>query len=249
MRTLILFFTVLFSFQLGYTQRNVFDGYIIKSNGKKVEGVIQIPQHKYPWEWQEKIYFHKGITTAKEKIKKNKGEKFSPKDIDGYGLNDGREFRTIKYNNLDALSQGNNLNGLNSASNALSNLKSSRFFAEVVHLSEKTKVYKFYSKPPGFTVSSGEETAELADIRRNANIFYDVLIWKAGNKKAKSFDSASIKKLFEDCPLVVEKFQNMEYKKKPLKGLKTAINNAQLEGSKKEEACMEMVNDYNAKCG
>ena len=89
MKKLFILFTSLFIFMASYAQTNVFNGYIIKSNGKKVEGVIQVPFSKSPWAWQDKIFFHKGITTDKEKIKKKNGDKLTPKDIEGYGLVDG----------------------------------------------------------------------------------------------------------------------------------------------------------------
>lgn len=66
--------------------------------------------------------------------------------------------------------------------------------------------------------------------------------------KAKAFDDINISKFFSDCDKVVEKYKNGEYTKKPVKGLKTAIQQSALRGDALAAAASEIITDYYMEC-
>ena len=76
---------------------------------------------------------------------------------------------------------------------------------------------------------------------------FDILIARDG-QKPKPIQEISYKTFFEDCPFVVNKFENKRYKFTPTSGIKKLLKSDGLSGAKLESAANLVVDDYMTKC-
>lgn len=224
-------------------KENQFEGYIITNDGKKVEGIVEINNIKYPWSFQESIlFFDKSLLEDNEKVKRKEKSKYKPGDITEYGFGDKR-FVSISYNDNNTLDN----NDVNETLGMIKSVTKTKYFAEVYY-SGNISIYRFYSSPTGFSVHAGEQQMkEYDEYIEKCITTYNILIEREG-EKAKAFDDINIKKFFKDCSVVVKKYENNEYTKKPVKGLKSLVKDAMLRGEPLLEAVLEIVNDYEKNC-
>lgn len=232
--------------QLGQAQEtltaNQFEGYVITKDGKKHDGIIEVSNATHPWSFQGTISFFEKSVLDEGKAKRKDKTKYKPADLLEYGIGD-RKFKPIEY--MDNNQADNN--ELNETIGMVRSFTKTKHFAELYH-EGAISVYRFYSSPPGFSASAGDaQIKAFDDYVEKCKTTYDILIENEG-EKAKSFESVNLKKFFKNCPVVVKKYENKEYIKKPVKGLKSLIKDAMLQGEPLANAAMEMVNDYEANC-
>lgn len=231
---------------IGFSQtalkENQFEGYIIKKNGDRMEGIVEIDNINHPWSFQETIKFFDKALLNGEKVKKSDKLECKPGDVIEYGIGEKR-FVLVSYTNTNQAGG----NALTAGLGALKSATQTKHFAEV-YREGKVSLYRFYNSPPEAYVTVGDEQArQMDDFIKDCKTNYDILIEK-GEEKAKSFDDISIKKFFKDCEFVVNKYKDEKYTKKPVKGLKSMIKSALLRGEPLAAAAMEMIVDYEANC-
>lgn len=221
---------------------NQFEGYVVTKDGKKTEGIIEVSNATHPWSFQGTISFFDKSVLSEGKAKRKDKTKYKPTDLLEYGIGD-RKFKPVEY--IDSNQADNN--ELNETIGMIRSLTKTKHFAELYH-EGAISVYRFYSSPPGFSASAGDaQINAYDDFVEKCKTTYDILI-ENGSEKAKSFESVNLKKFFKSCPVVVKKYEKNEYIKKPVKGLKSLIKDAMLQGEPLANAAMEMVNDYEANC-
>lgn len=221
---------------------NQFEGYVITNAGKKIEGIIEVSNAKHPWSFQGTISFFDKSILDEGKAKRKDKTKYKPTDLLEYGIGD-RKFKPVEY--VDSNQADNN--ALNETIGMIRSVTKTKHFAELYH-EGAISVYRFYSSPPGFSASAGQGQIDAYDdFVEKCKTTYDILIENDG-EKAKSFESVNLKKFFKSCSYVVKKYENNEYIKKPVKGLKSLIKDALLQGEPLANAAMEMVKDYEANC-
>lgn len=236
-------------------------GYILDSDGKKHEGIIELASLNNPWENQTKVYFiDKAVFESKAgKISKKDKEKFDAKDVKEY-MAGTRKFVTIAYSNVVGATKGGP-NKLTGAMTAAKNLGRDDYMAEVITTDGKISLYRFYNAPPPVSVTSGEkQAAELEQLEKDCRENYDVLFIKQGEKekaKAKAIarptemeaGKKSLKDVIDDCEVVLTKYKDGGYTMKPVKkGIKGMMQEA-FSGKSLEEKVLEIVADYNKECG
>ena len=253
MKTLNVLIFTLFTTSLAIGQGISFTqefGHIIDNDGNKITGIISIKHASYPWSQQDDIFFYETDAPLDEETKLKKADmtKYKPTEIKGFSY-DGREFNTIKYTNVAGLSKAAGLKGgLNQLSAGAAALGDGAFFAEVVVKGELVSLYKYYNKPPGFSISSGEETEKLAQMSEDAKTEYDLLLSKPDGK-AKNTEVIIYKKYFKDCKKWVKNFENGDYdfpEKLNKKGKKAKI---QIHTFKeKMDRYKLMISEYDSLC-
>jgi hypothetical protein len=241
-------FLILFIIQIGNSQtvlkENQFEGYIVMKNGDKKEGIIEIGNISLPWSYQEDVKFFDKAVLSKPKVKKDDKMECKPGEVIEYGIGTSK-FMLVEYQNMDG--SANNVNGLTAGLSALKNATQTKYFAELFR-EGKISVYKFYNSPPGFYATSGDaQAANMDALIHDCKTKYDILIEKDG-EKAKSFEGISIKKFFKDCEMVVKKYDEGKYTKKPVKGLKSYVKSGMLKGEALANSANEMIVDYEANC-
>lgn len=249
MRNLLLF-AFLFCVAFGHAQdlkRDQFLGYIITDKGKEKHGIVKVPQSYLPWSFQGTIKFLETDDPKKAlSAKKVKFTKYKPKDIAGYSVN-GKIYKRIEYKDYSKAGNASEQNNVNKAAAMTSALTKSVFFMEE-YRDGIISVYKYYSQPPGFSVTVGEEDAAGHEAYVNqSKRDYDIIL-KKRKEKPKPFNDMSVKKYFKDCDYVLTKFKNEEYTKKPVKGLGSLIKDNLLLGEALRAAAYEMIEDYEAHC-
>lgn len=221
---------------------NQFEGYIIMKNGDRKEGIIEIKNIHHPWSFQETIKFFDKSLLNGDKVKAKDKKEYSPGEVIEYGFGEKR-YVLVSYTNNNQAEGGTLTSGLS----ALKSATQTKHFAEV-YREGKVSLYRFYNSPPDFYTTSGAaEAQKMEDFIRDCKTNYDILIEK-GEEKAKSFEDVSVKKFFKDCELVVKKYEDGKYTKKPVKGLKSMISAGLLRGEALAASAMEMIIDYEANC-
>lgn len=244
-KILLLFLFVLVN-EVSFSQQNLkdnqFEGYVIMKNGDRKEGIIEVKNINHPWSFQETIKFFDKEMLNKEKVKKSDKSEIKPGEAVEYGFA-GKRFALVSYTNNNQ-AEGN---ALTTGLGALKSATQTKHFAEV-YREGKISLYRFYSSPPDFYVTSGDaEAKNMAAFIEECKTTFDILIEK-GEEKAKAFDDINIKKFFKDCEFVVKKYEDKKYTKQPVKGLKSMIKSALLRGEALAAAALEMIVDYEANC-
>jgi len=223
-------------------KENQFEGYVIKADGKRMDGIVEIKNISHPWSFQETVLFFDKSLLDNEKVKKKEKTECRPGEYVEYGFQD-RRYALVSYTNLNQASGGTTT----TAMSVMKGATQTKFFAEVFR-EGKVSLYRFYNSPPDFWVTTGDAQAqEMQTFIRDCKENFDILIEKEG-EKAKAFGGISVKKFFKDCDFVVQKYEDKKYTKKPVKGLKSAFASENLRGDALANAAMEMITDYEAEC-
>jgi len=209
-------------------------GTITFKNGKTAETYIFI-DHCNPHRHQQ------GLSTVSEKhykaysegkkIKSKDIETYKPKDILGYVLENGNEYRQIKYSNM--------------LSTKKTDMLPKRYFLEVVADGNITIFKKHYRTENGFIYkpvieSTREGGAEhYAFMRDN----FELLFQKDKASNPKNIRNTNLKKVFGDNAEVLKKFQDGYYTfREQFQGQATFAVNCD---HPYMDALLEMVKDYN----
>lgn len=169
---------------------NQFDGYIIKNDSTKIEGVIEINgSETYPWLNQNSVKYIPKEAFLNKKVKSKDKTKYDPKDLLEYCAGN-REFETKKYANL-----------LEGGAAVLPQ----RYFMERL-VNGTISVYVYYESPPDVQVGTPEEI----EAEYNRCRIKDILIQK-GEEKLKNLAFVDIMEYISDCPEVKEKYVNGDY--------------------------------------
>lgn len=219
---------------------NQFEGYIITVDGVKSEVAIEIADANQPWTFQDDVkYYDRSLLTGarvKRELKKNA----IPGEIIEYGFAN-RRFIHVNY---FVKSKGDDV--LKSTMDKIKGEKNTEFFAEIIK-DGKVQLLKFY-QPPVITDEDYDDDALVKKITDEAKENFDILIAREG-QKPKSIQEISYKSFFDDCPFVVNKFENKRYKFTPVSGIKKLLKSDGLNGTKLEAAAVIVLEDYNTKCG
>ncbi len=209
-------------------------GTITFKNGKTTETYIYI-DHCNPHLHQqglstisEKNYmaYSKG-----EKIKSKQIESHKPKDILSYVLENGKEFRQIKYSNM--------------LSTKKTDMIPKRYFLEVVADGDITVFKKYYRTGNGFIykpVSDSKFDGGPEHLEFMLNNF-ELLFQKDKSSNPKNIRNTNLKKVFGDNAEVLKKFQDGDYAfREQFQRTATFAVNCD---DAFMDALLEMVNDYN----
>lgn len=211
-------------------------GYVVTDKGDKIDGYFKRMGTVYAngnryhagWEFQGDIKFI-DLKTLKEesKIKNKHYEKYKPKDLNSYKY-DTLVYEAIKYSELGSIGIG-----------ALAGTKLLRKIVD-----GQIDVYEHYGTPP--PVASGSEGFEpyYRDLQEPAYIY------RVGDDEdGKNITQLNVKKELDDCPTVVEKYENNEYNVVGKKG-EEASGLAKLANKMdyREEVRIEVVKAYNETC-
>jgi hypothetical protein len=206
-------------------------GEIHFKKGKSEEGYIQI-DFEYPQRFQQNITYispkdwEKALKSGK--IKGKMKNKLNPGDIEGYSLDDGRVFKTVRYADLTG--------------KAIKMIPKKMCLEEVAQGS--IKMYKLYSR------TTGKINHELADMifeHRDKLIDYiqdnfQLLILK-DKKNPTNVMHINLLNYIGDNPRVKENYTNNYY------GLRDQFTERQKMGiyvnKEYEAAFLRMINDYN----
>lgn len=163
--------------------------------------------------------------TAKLKLKHY--EKLDAKDIEGYRYADTLVYESVRYADMSAVGTG---------------MIAKRKFMRKIHDNKISLFLHFQSPPPVGEVSELERIA--AECRANPE-----LVFRLGKDgKLKLLTSLNVSKDLADCPTVVRKFENNEYK---AVGDETSASKANKLLNKvvfREEVRLLVVEDYNNTC-
>lgn len=210
-------------------------GIITLKNGKTVEGYVQI-DYRFPQRFQNGISYMTPKTYAKfEKSGKVKGkdlEKLEPKHIQGFELESGARYATVKY--LDVFS--NTKTGV---------IPRARIFEQVAD--GKIKMYKFYTPTTGKKVSyelldqKALGDAQLIEYIQNN---FQLLVEKEGkDNNPKNVVSINLLNYIGDNDEVKTNYDNNHY------GLRNQFSTEKKEGKlvnkEYETAFLKMLADYN----
>ncbi|MFT6994000.1 MAG: hypothetical protein ACJA1P_000729 [Maribacter sp.] len=209
-------------------------GTITFKNGKTAETYIYI-DHCNPNRHQQ------GLSTVSEKnyiaysegkkIKSKDIETYKPKDILGYVLENGKEYRQIKYSNM--------------LSTKKTDMIPKRYFLEVVADGDITLFKKHYRTENGFIYKPVSESKfdggpeHLEFMVKN----FELLFQKDKESNPKNIRNTNLKEVFGDNTEVLKKFQDGDYAfREQFQRQATFAVNCDHPFM---DALLEMVNEYN----
>ncbi len=210
----------------------------IYKNGGEIEGYIKIMGSTYwkekwydaPWQFQDVIKFiPKDVFEKNEKIKGKFYEKYEAKDCDGYKY-DTLIYESVKYADMSAVGM---------------NMLAKKMFLKKV-CDNKISIFEHYSKIPEVGVyQEGEYEKLIADCQQ-VNMVYRI----GKNGKLKLVNSLNIAKELSDCPRVVEKNENGEYKAIEAKdgGKGSGFNRLMNNTIFRDQVKLLAIEDYNNNC-
>ena len=210
-----------------------FPGMIIEKKGAERKGYINLKGSEMtPWANQQSVKFFSEEAIADGKVKNKEREKFKPKDLKAYVVND-RYFESIKIS-AAKLSIG-------------VGLPQYRFVERFVD--GDLKLYKLYEAPDpaGVYVGEAEIAAHEEELERMRN--NPLLVVQKGDDKYTLLRKVNLAELLADCPEVKEKYLSGGYGIEPWnpdaksKLGKFISNTANAEMM--ENIIPEIFNDYN----
>ncbi|MEM8928978.1 MAG: hypothetical protein AAGC45_12290 [Bacteroidota bacterium] len=210
-------------------------GTLTLKNGKTKEAYIFIDNCN-PHNFQQGNIITIGEKAFKKykkgkRIKKKAMEKYKVKHIRGFVLDNGREFRQVKYVNLSATTKVGIL--------------PKRFMLEVVADGDITVFRKFYRTQNGFIhkpvmdskLEGGDEHLEF--ITNN----FEVLVQKDKDKNPRNIRNVNLKNYIGDKPEIDDKYLNGDYEfRVQFQRPSTFASNCDTPFM---EALLELVNEYN----
>jgi len=203
-------------------------------NGKTKEGYIFINNCK-PHLFQQSLRVIDQKAYAKyakgKKIKKKAIEKFKVKEIKAFALENGREFRQIKYLNLAATTKVGML--------------PKRFLVEVMADGDVTVYRKFYRTDNG-VIHGPVMDSKLAGGPEHLDFMtsnFEILIQNENDKNPKNIRTVNIKNYFGDNSEILQKYQDGHYEfRNQLQRNASFGMNCDLPFL---DALVELTNDYN----
>ncbi len=218
---------------------NQLEGYIITADGTKSEVAIEIEDVNLPWTFQDDVKYYDRALLTGARVKRELKKSLIAGEIIEYGFAN-RRFVHVYYH-----VKGKGDDVLKSTMDKIKGEKNMDFFAEIIK-DGKIQLLKFY-QPPVITDEDYDDDELIKKITTEAKENFDILIARDG-QKAKPIQEISYKTFFEDCPFVVNKFENKRYKFTPTSGIKKLLKSDGLSGAKLESAANLVVDDYMTKC-
>ncbi len=226
---------LLTSFALDYELKpGEYKGEIILKKGTRTGYVDLKGDESTPWAKQQSVRFFSEDALADGKVTRKEKEKFKPKDLLGYKVED-RYFESIK------ISSSKLITGVG--------IPGQRFVERLAD--GNIKVYKLYEAPDpaGVYVGEAEIAAHEKELERMRN--EPLIVIQKGEDKYALLEKLSLTELLSDCAEVKDKYLSGGYGAKPFnpdastKAGKFIANktNAETFGP----MLIEIVNDYN-KC-
>jgi hypothetical protein len=209
---------------------------IVYKNGEEIHGYFRKTGTTWsrdviypaPWEFQNGVKFiPKDVFEKTEKIRNKMYASIEAKDCDAFKY-DTLMFESVRYADMSAVGM---------------NMLPKRMFLNKV-IDDKISVYYHYYSPP--SVVTGEEGFAPYYIEcGKPNVVYKI----GEDGKLKLLNSLNIEKELEDCPTVVEKHANGEYKVlggegEARSGFNKLLNNAVF----REDIRLQAIVDYNENC-
>lgn len=218
---------------------NQFEGYIIAFDGTRSEVAIEIEDASQPWTFQDGVkYYDKGLLTG-ARVKRELKKDLIAGEIIEYGFGQ-RRFVHVNY-----LVKGKGDDILKTSMDKIKGEKNTDYFAEIIK-DGTIQLLKFY-QPPVISDEDYDDAALVTKLTTESKETFDILISREGIK-AKSIQEINYKTYFEDCPFVLNKFENKRYKINPTSGLKKLLKSDGISGVKLEAAAIAIIDDYNLKC-
>jgi len=218
---------------------NQFEGYIIAIDSTRSEVAIEIEDASQPWTFQDGVkYYDRGLLTG-ARVKRELKKDLIAGEILEYGFGQ-RRFTHVNY-----LVKGKGDDVLKTTMDKIKGEKNTDYFAEIIK-DGKIQLLKFY-QPPVISDEEYDDAELVAKLTTESKETFDILIAREG-LKAKSIQEINYKTYFEDCPFVLNKFENKRYKINPTSGIKKFLKSDGISGMKLEAAAITIVDDYNLKC-
>ncbi|UII28324.1 hypothetical protein LVD15_07815 [Fulvivirga maritima] len=211
---------------------------VVIIKGKRVEGYIREKGTTYfddqiydaPWSYQSAIRFvPKDVFEEKEKIKNKDYEKYDAKDIDGYIYypyeGDSLVFESVKYADLTGV--------------GTSMIPKKMFMRKITD--DKISLFYHYSSP----MSMGEVSAMRQSYldSKEPNLVYQT------EDKIRLVENLNVEKELSDCPAVVEKYKNNEYKAIGDENSNSGFNKFINKTAFRDKVRLLVIEDYNKTCG
>lgn len=218
---------------------NQYEGYIIMADGKKSDVAIEVEDASQPWTYQDDVKYYDRSLLNGSRVKRELKKNLIPGEVIEYGIG-SRRFVHVNY---QVKGKGDDV--LKSTLDKIKGEKNMEFFAEIV-TDGPIQLLKFY-QPPVISEEEYDDAELVTKITNEAKETFDILIAR-GDIKPKSIQEINYKTFFEDCPFVLNKFDNKRYKIEPTSGIKKLLKSGGLSGPKLEAAANAIVSDFILKC-
>jgi hypothetical protein len=215
------------------------EGYIITADGTKSEVAIEVEDPTQPWTFQSDVKYYDRSLLNGTRIKREQKSDAYPGGIIEYGF-DNRRFLHVNY-----YIKGKGEDVFKSTVEKIKGDKATDFFAEVIH-DGKIQLLKFYV-PPMIAEEDYENEAVMKEYIKESEAGYDILI-KKDIVGTKAIQEMNVKAYFEDCPMILNRFEKNLYKIKPKSGIKKLLSDDAMYGIKLENAALTVIRDYENKC-
>ncbi len=215
------------------------EGYIITADGTKSEVAIEVEDPTQPWTFQSDVKYYDRSLLNGTRIKREQKSDAYPGEIIEYGF-DNRRFLHVNY-----YVKGKGEDVFQSTVEKIKGDKATDYFAEVIH-EGKIQLLRFYL-PPVISEEDYESDEAMKKHIIDSETNYDILI-RREVVGTKAIQEMNVKSYFEDCPLILNRFEKNLYKIKPKSGIKKLLSDDGLFGIKLENAAMTVIRDYETKC-
>jgi hypothetical protein len=215
------------------------EGYIITADGVKSEVAIEVEDPTQPWTFQSDVKYYDRSLLNGTRIKREQKNDAYPGEIIEYGF-DNRRFLHVNY-----YVKGKGEDVLKSTVEKIKGDKATDFFAEVIH-DGKIQLLKFYI-PPVISEEDYDNEEVMKEYIKDSEASYDILI-KRDIVGTKAIQEMNVKSYFEDCPMILNRFEKNLYKIRPKTGIKKLLSDDAMYGIKLENAAMTVIRDYENKC-
>lgn len=198
-------------------------GYIKKTGLAYSKGEV----YPGPWLFQSEIEFiPKDLFENSNRIKNRDFDKYRPKNCDGY-IYESTVYETVKYADMSEV-------GIN--------MMPKKMFMKKI-IDDNISIFYHYKNPPNVIQNpEGFKPYYIECAKEN-------VVYRNGEDgKLKLLNSMNVQKELEDCPLVVEKFNNGDYdvnvEGENSSGAKRAFNNVVF----RDQVRILAIQDYNKNC-
>lgn len=216
-------------------QKGRFDheGSITLNDGTVKTGIIRVfGNADQPWGYQSDIKFIPEATWATlEKTKNKDWEKYGPKELKSYHLNDlDRTFVSKPFSDMSSVSL---------------KMVARRYFMHQI-AAGKLNLYFYYDAPPNVYVGTEEDYEKI----KQENAINNYVLLEKTEDKLKNITDVDLLDYIGDCPSVVEKYQAGGYGPKPgddgkKKGLGKFVARV-IDSNRMREYAEPLIRDYNA---
>lgn len=221
-------------------KENQKEGYIISADGTRTEVAIEVEDPTQPWTFQSDVRYYDRALLTGARIKRELKNIAYPGEIIEYGF-ENRRFLHVNY-----YVKGKDEDVFTSTVEKIKGDKATDYFAEVIH-DGKIQLLRFYV-PPVIVEGDYENEEVMSAYTKESEAGYDIIIKKDG-VGTKAIQEMNVKVFFEDCPIILNRFEKNLYKIKPKSGIKKLLSDDTIYGIKLENAAMTVIRDYENKCG